>query len=225
MTITRRPLTFVERTTISLLRRLEVAAQGFYVPFDEEIMRSYGLRGFFSALTTSAIAWIKLVKHFGEKDAQLLACYSSMFNGCRHCGFGHMYALNLIHLAETNSLYPIRPEDILSHMRDTDDQILAWLHAQLAGPAFDRQRYLLSRLHAICYGQVEQDSQPDDALLRLAQKFYAFWNECSVTAEPTTSPLGAVSKDHALIARYHRARAAESNTSPSDSHSSAPTTD
>ena len=59
-----------------------------------------------------------------KKDAQLLACYSSMFNGCRHCGYGHVRAESAP-LSGDRKLYPIAEEDILLHMRDTDDQILA----------------------------------------------------------------------------------------------------
>lgn len=209
MTVQSRPLRFVERATISFLRRIFVVAQGYYVPFDEEMIRSYGLLDFFAVLKDASVAWYKLLKHFGEKDAQLLACYSSMFNGCRHCGYGHMYALNLLHFQETGKLYPIAEEDILLHMRDTDDQILAWLLEQLSDPVFARQRHLLTRLHAVCYGKVSTETEPDDAMLMHAQRFYAFWNECSVTADPITSPLGAVSKDKALIAKYHSARAAD----------------
>jgi hypothetical protein len=172
------------------------------------MLRSYGIGGLFDALKASGIAWNKLMKYFGEKDTQLLASYSSMFNGCRHCGYGHLYALNLIYFDETGELFPIAEDEILEHMRDTDAEVIEWLLQRLNRPQFARQSHLLRRLYAIEYYQ-GQSSDPDDQMLTYARQFYSFWNECSIVGEAPSPPLGPVAKKRALIARYQLARQAD----------------
>ena len=112
MAIPRRDLTLVERTVMNTLRTMFEATEGYYGAFDEEMIRHRGLGEYLKSLVYLSKHWIRLNKFFGAENTHILAFYSSMWNGCIYCGYGHLYAHNVNLFARTGQLFPLDEQDL-----------------------------------------------------------------------------------------------------------------
>ncbi|MBL9004220.1 MAG: hypothetical protein JNJ46_08240 [Myxococcales bacterium] len=216
MTSTRRDLTLIERMVMKTIRALTEASEGYFAAFDEEMIRSWGVRGFLKACAIMAKHWARIEKQFGVENAHMVAFYSSMWNGCTYCGYGHLYAHNLNYFQRTGQLFPMREDEIEVRMRATDEEILSWVRTHLSGPEFGDKLRLIQRLYAVRMGSLEPGDAAEDEVLRLSIPFYSFINECSIVVESLAPPIGRIAKQKALIERYQEARAAAAAGTPAD---------
>lgn len=217
MTSTRRDLTLVERTVMKTLRALFVVSEGYYGAFDEEMIRHRGLGEYLKSLVYLSKHWIRINKQFGQENAHILAFYSSMWNGCTYCGYGHLYAHNLSLFARTGQLFPLREDHIDQLMRAKDEDLIAFAREHMAGPEFADKLRLIERLYAARVDQLEPGNPTEDELLRLSIPYYSFINECSIVVDQKGPPMGKVAKDTALIERYQQARATADHQKPATS--------
>ncbi len=214
MTSSRRDLTLVERTVMKTLRALFEVSEGYYGLFDEEMIRHRGLGEYLKSLVYLSKHWIRINKQFGQENAHILAFYSSLWNGCIYCGYGHLYAHNLNVFQRTGKLFPLSEQEIEQYMRTRDEDLLDLVRSRLTDPEFAEQRRLIERLYAARMDTLEPGNPEEDELLRLSIPYYSFINECSIVVEEKGPPMGKVAKDKALIDRYQQARAA-GNAQPS----------
>lgn len=208
MASTQRELTLVERMVMKSIRALTMATEGYFAAFDEEMIRSWGVGGFLKACAIMAKYWARIEKQFGVENAHMVAFYSSMWNGCTYCGYGHLYAHNLNYFRRTGKLFPMREEEIEQRMRGTDEEILAWATEHMSNPELADKLRLMLRLYGVRMGTLEPGDPAEDEVLRLSIPFYSFINECSIVVEQNGPPIGRIAKEKALIERYHQARAA-----------------
>jgi len=208
MAIPRRDLTLVERTVMNTLRTMFEATEGYYGAFDEEMIRHRGLGEYLKSLVYLSKHWIRLNKFFGAENTHILAFYSSMWNGCIYCGYGHLYAHNVNLFARTGQLFPLDEQDLDEYVRTRDEDLLALVRERLSTPDFAGQLRMIERLYAVRTGTLEPGNPEEDELLRLSIPYYSFINECSIVVDQKGPPMGKVAKDKALLARYHQARAA-----------------
>jgi len=208
MTSSRRDLTFMERTVMKTLRALFVVSEGYYGLFDEEMIRHRGLGEYLKSLVYLSKHWMRINKQFGSENAHILAFYSSLWNGCIYCGYGHLYAHNLNVFERTGHLFPLREDHIDQYVRTKDEDLVAFVRSHLTAPEYTDKLRLIERLYTARVGQLEPGDPQEDELLKLSIPYYSFINECSIVVEEKGPPMGKVAKDKALIARYHQARAA-----------------
>lgn len=214
MISTRRELSLVERTVMKAIRALTLASEGYFAVFDEEMIRHRGLGEYLKSIAFMTKAWTRLAKQFGEENAHMLAFYSSLWNGCVYCGYGHLYAHNLGYFQRTGQLFPIAEQDIEQFLQSNDDDFVAFARSRLAGPQYAEKLQLFERLYEAQLQQPPTGHEQENDLLRLSISLYTYVNECSIVAEERGPPMGKVAKDKALIDRYQQARAA-GNAQPS----------
>lgn len=206
MTSPRRDLTFLERTVMKAIRALTIASEGYFAVFDEEMIRHRGLGEYLRSIAFMTQAWNRLVKQFGDENAHILAFYSSLWNGCVYCGYGHLYAHNLSYFQRTGRLFPIEEEAIEHFLRTNDDDFVAFVRSRLTGSDHADKLKLFEQLFS-AQMSTQQPGQAND-LMHVTIALYSYVNECSIVAEDRGPPMGKVAKDKALIARYQQARAA-----------------
>lgn len=207
MSIERRKLTLAERLVMKSLRALTTATEGYWVTFDEEMLRSWGISGYLKSFVVLYKYWGAIEKHFGPETAHLLAFYSSLWNGCMYCGFGHLYGHNLYFFERTGALFPLSEDEVINRMRTTDEEIMGWVNDRLTTPELLEKRKLIQQLYAVRMGQPSGADPKDEEFLRMSIPLYAFINECSITSEPPAPAMGRFAKRKELIERYHKARA------------------
>lgn len=210
----RRDLTFVERTVMNTLRAMFETTEGYYGAFDEEMIRHRGLGEYLKSLVYLSKHWIRLNKFFGADNTHILAFYSSLWNGCMYCGYGHLYAHNLNYFARTGKLFPLDEQEITTYVRAKDEDLMALVRERLADPEYAQQLRLIERLYYVRMEKLEAGNTQEDELLRLSIPYYSFINECSIVVEEQAPPMGKVAKNKDLIARYQLARAAAKQPPP-----------
>ena len=177
--------------------------------FSSEMVRTYGIGGFFrwAGAATKAIALLE--SRFGAMEAQLLVGTAALLNGCTWCGQGHVLAANIIHHKATGALFPIDDREVNALQRMPDPELLAHLATLLVDHpkvlAHIQRQYELKSLRG-------QESGPDDAALSASIAVWDWATECSIIldmAVGTVPPTSAIGKDTAAVAAYHEARAAQ----------------
>ncbi|GEM_PF-752346 len=202
-----RKLNVVERFLIWVMRKFAGVTLGYAVSFDEEIMRQHGVTGFFKFARATSQGYADLEKKFGNELAHLLAAFSSFFNGCDYCAWGHLYATNLIYFDRTDQLYPIDETEVRDLMMMRDREVLAELERRLGTVAPEHFR-LLKRQQEVRFAEGPSNGEEDRLLVR-SIALYEWVNECSIVSESPAPPLDVVAKKHDLIARYNARRQPE----------------
>jgi hypothetical protein len=208
---TLRPLSPIQRMILALYRRIELAQYGFTLPFMESMFRVRGYRGLF-AMGDNLTRTIKaLEKRYGQLIANLILAWAGLWNGCRYCSIGHVYAVNLLHFRETGRLYPIAESEVPELQELTYPELMERLRHALVGEEFAEQLQVIERMFELFSGaQVISD---DDRLLSKALTCWAWLNECTipVTYDLETSDVPALllKKDREpVLNRYKAARKA-----------------
>jgi hypothetical protein len=134
----------------------------------------------------------------------VVAAFSSFFNGCDYCTWGHLYAINLLHYEKTGALYPVDEQESLVLMQKGDTAVVAELERRLS--AFPDHVRLVKRVLELRSGTPE--ATEEDKHLKLAEGLFEWINECSITVAAPAPPLGVIARKKGLIARYRSAREA-----------------
>lgn len=199
-----RELTWAERAFIKVERSLGELTHGFYIAFDEELVRQHGLLGFARWSRATLKAQNELIAHFGETKFHLLAGFASLWNGCDYCAYGHMLALNLCTLRETGALFPVDEADVHDLLRLRDAELQTTLEARIGSSHPDFFALVKRQLEVrVAEGPLQSD---EDKLLLKSIALYEWVNECSITVDAPAPPLGPIARDHALRARYAELR-------------------
>ncbi|MBL8924384.1 MAG: hypothetical protein JNJ54_36385 [Myxococcaceae bacterium] len=199
-----RQLTSVERAFIAVERKLAKLTRGYFISFDEELVRQRGIAGFFRWGAQTDKVMNELIASFGETRFHLVAAFASLWNGCDYCAYGHILALNLCLYRDTQTLFPIGEHEVheLLRLRDVELKVLLEQRIGRSHPDFVK---LVGRLSELRFA--DGPLQGEDKVLVKAIALYEWINECSITVDSPAPPLGPVSKDLALAERYREARA------------------
>ena len=208
-----RPLSRAERTASTLMKLGMWVAEGYALPFTDDIVRSFGVRGAAVELLRYRRVAAALGARYGDRDAHLLLGFAALWNGCGYCSVGHVYASNLHRFREQNLLFPIDQDEAerLQHM--TDQQAMDRVRELLRGDSrYARVLALLERQFKLKRGEAE-GSTDDDAYLKACNAALDLSNECSILAgidaDPhEVPPLSPLSRDYLLRHRYEAARQA-----------------
>lgn len=201
----RRELTWLQRLFIRVTRWLADQSIGYYIDFDEELVRQHGIIGFFKWSKSTAAATNALEQGFGSERMHLVAGFASFFNGCDYCAWGHLFALNLEYFKRTGQLYPIDEVEVLELMQRGDASVMEELERRLAGEP--------DHLRLIKRQAVVRDAPPgmalndEDKLLVKSVALFEWINECSIVVNAPAPPMGRIARQKDLIARYREARA------------------
>jgi len=173
-----RTLTPPERLILWLMRESDRLVTGVPNPFVEELVRRSGFRAILTFLVVATKVSRSLDKRYGLVLSNVVTGFVGMWNGCRHCGVGHIYAANLVHFDETGELYPIAEVDVPLLEEMTYEASMARVRELLAGEAFAEHLRVLERLYALRSGAEPRGEE--DRLLALALACWAWMNDCSV---------------------------------------------
>jgi hypothetical protein len=208
-----RPLTGTERAASTLMKLGMWVAEGYALPFTEDLVRSFGVRGAVQELLRYRRVQEALTARYGERDAHLLLGFAALWNGCGYCSVGHMFASNLLRYREQALLFPIDQDEAerLQHM--TDEGAMERVRELLRGDSrYARVLALIERQFKLKRGEAE-GSTDDDAMLNACNAALDLSNECSILAgldaDPhAVPPLSRHSRDYLLRHRYEAARQA-----------------
>ncbi len=202
-----RPLTWYERLFLAIARPLSEVSTGYSVSFDEEIVRQHGLKGLMRFGRATSEAFNAMQKTFGVETSNLLAGFSSFFNGCEYCAWGHIYALALLYFERTGKLYPIDETETRELMMRPDTEVLAELKQRLEAVEPEHARLLLRQYELRkMEGPITGD---EDRLLVRSIALYEWVNECSIVSEAPAPPMNPIAKKKDLMAKYNEARGPE----------------
>lgn len=202
-----RRLTWYERLFLAIARPLSEASTGYSVSFDEEIVRQHGLAGLYRFGRATSQTFTELQAKFGVEAANLLGGFSSFFNGCEYCAWGHIYALALLYFERTGKLYPIDETETRELMMRPDSEVLAELKRRLEAVEPEHARLLLRQYELRkAEGPITGD---EDKLLVRSIALYEWVNECSIISEAPAPPMNPIAKKKDLMAKYNELRAPE----------------
>ena len=201
----RRELTWYQRAFISLIRWLAGLSIGYYIDFDEELVRQHGILGFFKWSKSTAAATNALEQGFGPERMHLVAGFASFFNGCDYCAWGHLFALNLEYLKRTGQLYAIDETEVLELMQRGDSSVMEELERRLAHEP--EHLRLIKRQAALRNAPPGSPLSAEDTLLLKSIALFEWINECSIVVNAPAPPMGRMAKQKALIERYRQLRA------------------
>lgn len=203
--IKRRPLTTVERVVLGSITRMATLTEGYFVAFGEEVMRTYGVKGFMEWAKLCDTTQKALRAHFGVKEQHLLSSMASLWNGCEYCAHGNLFAHNLLHFQETGELFPLDEVDLFELASHDDDTMIEVLRERFT--EFPESFAHVSRQWEFKSGRATpEDGNRDDEQIYLSMRLYDFINECSIVINGPAPPFNAIAKDKALIAKYEAAR-------------------
>lgn len=206
-----RPLTGPERAVSTLMKLGMWLAEGYALPFTDDIVRSFGVRGAVMELLRYGRVQDALSARYGERDAHLLLGFAALWNGCGYCSVGHVFASNLLRFREQGLLFPIDQDETerLQHM--TDERAMDRVRELLRGDSrYARVLALLERQLQLKRGEAE-GSTDDDEMLKACNAALDISNECSILAgldaDPhEVPPMSPLSRDYLLRHRYEAAR-------------------
>lgn len=199
-----RPLTFAERTFLRTMTFMGSTTSGLAPAFLEEVLRQQGIFGFFRWSKIALQTFIRLSKHFGDRDVYFVAALASFWNGCTYCSYGEMFSFNLIWFKASGTLFPITEQDMFDLQSMPDDKGVQLLRERLSSPKYAPQLRILDELYAARQRADLPASDPYAQALHL----YDFVNECSILYEAPAPPLSLMARERKLIERYQTARAA-----------------
>ncbi|MBC7173559.1 MAG: hypothetical protein H5U40_14055 [Polyangiaceae bacterium] len=206
-------LSFFERAVIRALDVSWGAYAGYSAPYTEDLCRGYGLRTTMKILGAMTAALKDLDKAYGATTAQVIVGVSGVWNSCRFCGAGHLFAANLMYFRDTGKLFPLSERDTLELEALEYEEMRGWFAERFRGhDDLQKVAKLIDRLLDFQLGDTEL-RDADDRRLKQALDMWTLANECSTS---TTYDLDVdlvpavdfINKDKALIARYREARAA-----------------
>ncbi len=148
----------------------------------------------------------RTLRVLGPLRTHMAATLVSLYNGCRYCSFGHLYAVELIHLEQRGELFPLdarsvpdwiglRPAELRRRMVDVLQQ------ADLHGEALWVDRTL-----ALASGSQRPVDAPEARIAHLVSMFRVL-NDAGIAGdvEPDEAH-DPLNKDVRLKARHHELR-------------------
>jgi hypothetical protein len=206
-----RPLTLAERAVLWLVRKADERRLGYPPPFAEELVRASGARGTIAFGKAVGAAMGGLEKRYGAQVSNLIMGMAGLWNGCRYCGIGHIYAVNLLFFKATGRLYPIAESDVPALQEMSYEASLERVVELLSSDELLEHQRIVVRLFALRQGAEIQGEE--DRLLSAALASWAWLNECSVplTYDMQVKDVPAIlekTERERILERYRAAREA-----------------
>lgn len=204
--MSRRELTWYQKAFIKTSRALAGVSIGYYVSFDEELVRQRGIAGFLKWGQATQAAYEDIEKVLGGERAHIVAAFASFFNGCDYCAWGHLFATNLLFFERTTRLFPIDEQEVHDLMRKGDSQVIAELEARLKAE-FPEELRLLKRQQELRLSSSATPATEEDRVLIKSIGLFEWVNECSITVNAPAPPMDPIARKKKLLAAYAEARA------------------
>ena len=198
----------LERVVTVVLQRLGMHLWGFPPRLMAPIVVQLGPLRALGWFIWNMPRYQRTLKAFGPIRTHLICTTISLVNGCRYCGFGHGYALELAYLREHGRLFPLGKHSMvmlrglspgLIRHRMADAARRAGLHSEV--------RWLERAIELT----VAEDRRPtDDDDVRICHLVRMFGVLNSVGISDDTEPDEAhspLNKDRALKVRHARLQA------------------
>lgn len=178
---------------------------------NEEFVRTYGVGELLKYGKTMGDTLSFLAERYGESEAQHIAGFSGMMNGCRFCGVGHNLTANVMIFQRTGELFPIDELEIPELQKTTDTNIMRLFQDRLSGTRWADLLRHLERMNQLRIGASRTDSD-DDLYLGTALDLWIWNNECTIEVgldiDATDVPSFATfNRNRPLYDRYRKARA------------------
>jgi hypothetical protein len=97
----------LDRLAVRLLERLGRQLWGFPPRLMAPIVDDLGALGALAWFVRNMPRYERTLRVLGPLRTHLACVVVSLFNGCRYCSYGHAYAVELIHLQERGTLFPV----------------------------------------------------------------------------------------------------------------------
>jgi alkylhydroperoxidase family enzyme len=164
-----------------------------------------------------ALAWFawnmpryeRTLKEFGAVRTHLICTAISLVNGCRYCGYGHGYALQLAYLREHHRLFPLS-EHTMGLLRGLPPGVIRHRMAGAAQRAgLHSEVRWVERAIALTLADDRRPTDDDDVRISHLVRMFGVLNSVGISDD--TEPDQAhtpLNKDRALKQRYARLRAA-----------------
>ncbi|MBL8915138.1 MAG: hypothetical protein JNM17_30820 [Archangium sp.] len=203
--MSRRELTWYQKAFIKTSRALAGMSIGYYVTFDEELVRQRGIAGFLKWGKATQAAYDDIERVLGGERAHLVAAFASFFNGCDYCAWGHLFATNLLFFERTTRLFPIDEQEVHDLMRKGDSAVLTEL-AGLLKAEFPEELRLLMRQQELRSGGAATPATEEDRVLLKSIGLFEWVNECSITVNAPAPPMDPIARKKKLLEAYAAAR-------------------
>jgi hypothetical protein len=203
--MSRKELTWYQKAFIKTSRALASVSIGYYVTFDEELIRQHGIAGFLKWGKATQDAYDEIEKVLGAERAHLVAGFASFFNGCDYCAWGHIFAANLIFFERTSRLLPLDEQEVHDLMRKGDSSVFRELEARLSSE-FPEELRLLKRQHELRQAPPSGAATEEDRVLLKSIGLFEWVNECSITVNAPAPPMDPIARKKKLLAAYAEAR-------------------
>lgn len=191
-----------KRLVNRLLNHFAYKSGGYTIPFLEEMLRHYSVAEVFRIFGACTKIANALTHRYGPRDANVLIGFAAVWNGCRFCSRGHIWAANLYHLRDTGELFPLDDADVHAMQRMPDEELLSKTLGLLQDSQYARLRQLLQRQYHLKRGEAVGSTDEDD-FLRAAIAAWDWMVECTIVVDDTGDvPADPISSDRALLDRY-----------------------
>jgi hypothetical protein len=192
-----RPSTLVTRAAAAAAGLVQDIQVGYREPFLEHIFRTFAIAGATAVGNAVEASVAALTTRWGERTAWILVAFSSQGRGCPHCSFGFMYAANLMHFRDTQTLGPIDEREMVLSLAWTDAETRRWVQERLASGPWADALAPLEQLWALRDGAAA--TSDDDRLLVHILAAWTLVTECSLQVR-----IGEVPPLHPRLVRDRR---------------------
>ena len=193
------------------LKESELKEFGYVNPFWDEMVSSYGYNETIDLLTKINVPKSYFAEKYSKTMAEFILGLSGLWNGCRWCAIGHMYAANVFYFKDNNTLFPV-PETIIPELELLEfKEVWEKLDNMLKPKEFSAERTIAEKMYKLQAGELNPSIEEDKHLMTLIT-IWGFINECSILysydIETNKVPALFVPKSDAhIIDAYKQARA------------------
>lgn len=190
------------------MRMMHRITQGYDPVFLSQLLHQLGPRELmrWGAEVTEIVDAIEC--ELDPASTQHSIAFAALFNGCRVCSVGHMYAGNLELFDATARLFPVDERDVYD-LQDLEDDELLWELSQRLRDDYPETFERVASLYELKTDVRSPRTTLDHLLLRMAAAWDILADStvlCAVDDPAGIDPLTPIAKDNALRHRYAVAR-------------------
>lgn len=218
----KRDLTFGQKMFCKIVQPMNKLTLGYTVPFMEDFVRTYGLKGAMRGMTRVQTMLALLEAELGDLKAAALVGFGAFWNGCPWCSIGHILAANLIQYDEDETFFFVDELEVPYLQTLRDDDVFVELRKR-AKSDFDRELIeQVERQYALKMEKAQPVNEMDELLIAGLQA-WDWFNECTIVNARPADKVPAIHKlwkKRRLVRAYQAARAPfrEENPLPKDGY-------
>jgi hypothetical protein len=191
-----------ERAAVAALHGLGMRLWGFRPRLMAAFVQQHGGLPTLRWFARNMPRYERTRRELGPQRTHLLATAISLEGGCAYCAYGHAYAMDLLHLRDHGSPFPLPVSEVLALCGQDRAVIVERLGDALRGAELADEIAWITRLHTA--------RDDGDARLTHLLDMFAVLNACGVACQvPADEAHDPINKDEALKQRLARLRAQE----------------